>query len=388
VRHRSFLLKIVLIPLVVLAVAGSIGVARGAPLLDDLTVDGDLLFPNPAIGVARDIHTVGNAGGLRIYNQSPTLTTSPTGAAIQFFANASNFPGQAFVDSGAHNSAAVIFRTTAAGGTITERMRINASGFVGIGTDNPLVYFDFKAPSATGSTNAFRLRNSADGNLFSVDDGGHVVVGAFRTIGATSHVCQFNGELTNCGSAAEYVPTIDAGHGAPRAADLVSIVTAGVNPHGDGHAPFVVSKAAAACDPNLFGFLLNPESGADGLKLNDEYLPLAIYGYFPARVTVENGAIKRGDAITSSSTPGAGMKATGACRTIGYALEDADQDGTIHVFAHLGDSSAGEVASLRAQMQEKDEQIQAMREQNAAMEVRLAALERTIGTTPLVQAQR
>jgi hypothetical protein len=37
-------------------------------------------------------------------------------------------PGQAFIDSGAHNDAAVVFRTAPTGGTITERMRINASG--------------------------------------------------------------------------------------------------------------------------------------------------------------------------------------------------------------------------------------------------------------------
>jgi hypothetical protein len=57
-------------------------------------------------------------------------------------------------------------------------------------------------------------------------------------------------------------------------------------------------------DSNLLGFIVNPESGADGKKLNDHYLPLAIFGFFPAKVTLQNGPIKRGDPLTSSNTPG------------------------------------------------------------------------------------
>ena len=71
--------------------------------------------------------------------------------------------------------------------------------------------------------------------------------------------------------------------------------------------------------------------------MNDEYLPLAISGYFPAKVSMENGAIRRGDPITPSSKSGYGMKAAGACKIIGYALEDADGDGAIQVFAHLSE---------------------------------------------------
>ncbi len=117
---------------------------------------------------------------------------------------------------------------------------------------------------------------------------------------------------------------------------------------------------------------MNPELGADGAKKNDHYLPLAIYGYFPAHVTVENGAIHRGDALTSSSKPGYAMKATQACRIIGYALEDADQEGTIQVFAHLAENAAGEVASLRAE-------VKSLEERNASLEARLNAIEEALG---------
>lgn len=58
------------------------------------------------------------------------------------------------------------------------------------------------------------------------------------------------------------------------------------------------------------------------------------------------------------------MKATQACKVVGYALEDADQEGTIQVFANHGESAAPEVAALR--------------EANAALNARLQAIERTL----------
>jgi len=67
-----------------------------------------------------------------------SLTTSPTGAAIQLFGNnVAPFNGQLYLDSGAHNNAALIFRTARTGGTITERMRIRADGRVSIGAASP-----------------------------------------------------------------------------------------------------------------------------------------------------------------------------------------------------------------------------------------------------------
>ena len=137
---------------------------------------------------------------------------------------------------------------------------------------------------------------------------------------------------------------MDAGAGYPEAGDLVRLVPRRRNPHGDKRAPFVVAKTETACDASLLGFIADPiRGGADGHKVSERYLPLVIYGYFPAKVTLENGPIRRGDPITSSSKPGYGTKAVQACRIIGYALEDADREGTIQVFAHLGEHAAPEV---------------------------------------------
>ncbi|MBV8687961.1 MAG: hypothetical protein JOZ90_16890 [Alphaproteobacteria bacterium] len=101
------------------------------------TVDGDIIFTSAGTNYMRDIRMSDNNGGLRLYT-APTLGEVPDGAAIQLFGNGwSGLSGQAYIDSGANNAAAIILRTAPSGGTKAERMRINALGNVGIGTNNP-----------------------------------------------------------------------------------------------------------------------------------------------------------------------------------------------------------------------------------------------------------
>lgn len=238
-------------------------------------------------------------------------------------------------------------------------------------------HVEITSPGTTGSTYGLWVGNGNGSTTLKVRDDGQVYIGYMGYNGdfVTTHLCSDaggsgGGLLTLCSSAAEYVPTIDSGFGFPETADVVSIVPNIPNPYGDDHGPFVVAKSTRACDDNLLGFLLKPESGADGKKLNDHYLPLAIYGYFPAKVTPANGAIHRGDPLTSSSKVGYAMKATGACKIIGYALEDANADGTIKVFAHLSENTAPQVAAL-----EKENAV--LKTQNAQLETRVNTLEQT-----------
>ena len=49
-------------------------------------------------------------------------------------------------------------------------------------------------------------------------------------------------------------------------------------------------------------------------------MPVALVGRVPVNVTNENGPIQVGDFITTSSTPGYGMKATEPGRVVGMAL--------------------------------------------------------------------
>lgn len=62
---------------------------------------------------------------------------------------------------------------------------------------------------------------------------------------------------------------------------------------------------------------------AEGSMVQD-HQPVALAGRVPVKVSLENGSIHAGDALTSSTQPGVAMKATQAGRIIGYALEDYD----------------------------------------------------------------
>ena len=108
---------------------------KPGPSSNFTVTDNEIVFTAPASGYyLRDIRLQNNNGGLRFYGAG-VLTEVPNGAAIQFFGNNSQFfPGQLFLDSGASNSAALIFRTAPAGGTIAERMRVTPRGLVGVGT--------------------------------------------------------------------------------------------------------------------------------------------------------------------------------------------------------------------------------------------------------------
>ncbi|CAD5372272.1 hypothetical protein RA210_U20255 [Rubrivivax sp. A210] len=74
-----------------------------------------------------------------------------------------------------------------------------------------------------------------------------------------------------------------------------------------------IVRAISANDPLLLGivstqpgFLLNVDHEFQGGTL----YPVALCGRVPCKVVAENGAIKRGDLLTSSSTPGHAMRAT------------------------------------------------------------------------------
>lgn len=242
----------------------------------------------------------------------------------------------------------------------TARVTITADGKIGIGDTEPQQTLDV--------TGDFQVSNEQGLYAIHVGQDRTVSVGALAP-STTNHLCYFGTyKISTCSSAAEYVPSIDAGNGFPQTADLVSIAPDVENPYDDAHGPFVVQKSAKACDENLLGYIVKPESGADGVYKNEHYLPLAIYGYFPAKVTMENGAIKRGDAITSSSKAGYGMKATDACKVIGYALEDANAEGTIQVFANFGDNAAAQVRALQ-------QENAALKQLLLKLDTRLTALE-------------
>jgi hypothetical protein len=106
-----------------------------------------------------------------------------------------------------------------------------------------------------------------------------------------------------------------------------------------------IEKSRIASDPMLLGvvstkpgFLLNVADDAEG-----RHYPVALCVRVPCKVVGENGPIRKGDLLTSSSTPGHAMKAVPIRvdgeqlyrpgTIIGKALESFEGDaGTIEIF--------------------------------------------------------
>ncbi len=86
-----------------------------------------------------------------------------------------------------------------------------------------------------------------------------------------------------------------------------------------------IKKTSRPYDKNIVGVF----SGKPGLRLSQteqtisggSVIPIALVGRVPVNVSTENGPIKPGDYLTSSSVPGAAMKATQPGEVIGKALE-------------------------------------------------------------------
>lgn len=108
---------------------------------------------------------------------------------------------------------------------------------------------------------------------------------------------------------AEHLPTKDS---SIEAGDIVA-----ADPNNSQN----VIKSNVAYQNTLLGII----STAPGVTLNSTQVdgkPLALAGRVPVKVSLENGFIKTGDPITSSSVAGIGMKASQAGRVIGIALEN------------------------------------------------------------------
>jgi hypothetical protein len=75
---------------------------------------------------------------------------------------------------------------------------------------------------------------------------------------------------------------------------------------------------------------------------------VALVGRVPVKVSMENGAIRVGDPLTSSSKLGIAMKATAAGKIIGYALASADKEGKVLAFVQPGYYAVPQLALLKA----------------------------------------
>ncbi|MEK7573542.1 MAG: MerR family DNA-binding transcriptional regulator [Patescibacteria group bacterium] len=108
------------------------------------------------------------------------------------------------------------------------------------------------------------------------------------------------------------------------------------------------SWVKASADPyqkEIIGIIsTNPFSeilGQDVFSPDENPKPVALSGRVPVKISTENGSVRSGDPLTSSSKPGVAMKATQPGMMIGTALGDYNNSdpnavGTVIVFMNVG----------------------------------------------------
>ena len=95
----------------------------------------------------------------------------------------------------------------------------------------------------------------------------------------------------------------------------------------------ILEKTSNTYQSNIVGVIstkpyLIAGDDKDLIRKAENLQPISLSGRVPVKVNLENGPIKIGDRLTSSSTPGAAMKATQPGMTLGIALEPFDNIAT------------------------------------------------------------
>ena len=193
--------------------------------------------------------------------------------------------------------------------------------------------FSFAAATLFSEDNSLVSQLAAD-----IDGNGNPTKFAFRSASGTELLgLDSNGNATISGTLTTNVGNYDLAEDFPtrdaqlEAGDIVSA---------DSLLDGFVAKSKSKYDKTVIGiysekpgFRLSQAGGTiDGARA----VPIALAGRVPVKVSNENGPIKRGDYLTTSSVSGVAMKATRPGQAIGKALEDfVGESGKVLTFVNV-----------------------------------------------------
>ncbi len=182
----------------------------------------------------------------------------------------------------------------------TERMRILANGNIGIGRSAPVAKLQAAGRQVQIGDAGTVNTATGDGDLY-VEDA--LEVGGSCT-----------GASANCNDdVAEEFESLEG----VEAGDIVILNTSEYK---------TVQHSLKPYDSQTIGVVsTKPTIIMSSGDFRKHPVPIALNGVAPVKVNLENGPIKIGDYITSSSTPGVGMKATKAGKVLGISLEKFDE---------------------------------------------------------------
>ncbi|MBX4211563.1 MAG: hypothetical protein KW806_02100, partial [Candidatus Yanofskybacteria bacterium] len=187
-----------------------------------------------------------------------------------------------------------------------------------------------------------RASTSAVNNVLTVRDTNGVVVASlgnsgrlalrnqiFTHAGGSAGCTGSNAPTSGCIDYAESFPTIDL---SLQAGEIVTLDHNGTNVvranHKDGVIGIVSTNPATLITGSGFKW------GAAANEPIPGFVPIALAGRVPVKITSENGVIVSGDRLTVSATqPGYAMKATSSGMTIGIVMESIDAN-TVLVFVN------------------------------------------------------
>ncbi|MCX6763475.1 MAG: hypothetical protein NTZ97_01945 [Candidatus Moranbacteria bacterium] len=186
---------------------------------------------------------------------------------------------------------------------------------VGIGTTTPGQMLDIGTSAAGGNVNIANGWLCVDTNGACTYGGGSATAGEIYAVNTTVEGADY----------AEYFYTKDTNL---KPGEVVCVDTQNSN---------AVKRCANTGDNDVMGIISsNPSvvgNNSDNIaKDRDHYKIVGMLGQVQGKVTDENGAIKIGDSLTSSATPGYMRKAEAGESTVGVAMQNFDQNqGTIPV---------------------------------------------------------
>ncbi len=176
-------------------------------------------------------------------------------------------------------------------------------------------------------------------------------------------------------------------------ADVVSVAEDDAGENAPGGETVKVRKSQGRYESRIIGVITEVKEGfrinSHMETLDDQHpgKPLVLAGRVPVKVTLENGPIKRGDYLTSSSKPGYAMKATEPGPTVGIALDDFDgsqgESGKVLCFVDIGERNLSETvrkleartARLEAENQDLRARLSGLRDMEA-LQAELIRLQR------------
>ncbi|MDO8716371.1 MAG: hypothetical protein Q7J73_06140, partial [Dehalococcoidales bacterium] len=245
--------------------------------------------------------------------------------------------------AGADYSATGIFKISNSStlGT-TDRLTISGSGNVGIGTAAPSSLFSVLGNVSSSTTNAVATitNNSATDSANTI--GLRINLGTATTT-TNSRYATFYANVTSGDTGGSREGSIQSTNGGVAyntgAGDFAErfYVPEPTEP-GDIIGIVNGTNAKATANTQLLGVISDTAGfvGNNKEDIDPATNPIVgLLGQVKTKVSTEQGPIAVGDPITSSSTPGVGMKATTAGQVVGIALEQYDgtqQDNKILVF--------------------------------------------------------